>query len=177
MKIQRVISNKLRCLSCNDVIESTREWELVTCKCGEVSVDGGTGDHSCRVHKPGAKWQELSETEWVDRDPASPDAVILEDERRATEVFGSPPLTETDLELIAEFRAAFPDAMSARKALIAVRREIEIALTFMSIVQWFVSPNMRLANRKPIEVWKTDRATMMNAAKLARWTSLDRESR
>jgi hypothetical protein len=33
--------NKVRCLKCNDVIESKSSYDRVTCSCGAVSVDGG----------------------------------------------------------------------------------------------------------------------------------------
>lgn len=34
-------SNKARCKSCNDIIESTHVHELVRCKCSKIFTDGG----------------------------------------------------------------------------------------------------------------------------------------
>jgi hypothetical protein len=33
---------KIRCKHCNDIIQSTHRHDYVTCKCGKVSVDGGS---------------------------------------------------------------------------------------------------------------------------------------
>jgi hypothetical protein len=39
----RVIEmNSLRCKNCGDIIVSTYRHEMVTCLCGDISVDGGT---------------------------------------------------------------------------------------------------------------------------------------
>jgi hypothetical protein len=32
---------KIRCASCNDVIESTYRHDFVKCKCGKIGIDGG----------------------------------------------------------------------------------------------------------------------------------------
>jgi hypothetical protein len=37
----RIVRNAVRCLKCNDVIESRDRHDYVTCGCGAVSVDGG----------------------------------------------------------------------------------------------------------------------------------------
>ena len=37
----RIISNKVRCKLCNDIIESRHTHDFNTCKCGNISVDGG----------------------------------------------------------------------------------------------------------------------------------------
>lgn len=39
--MEKIICNKIKCLCCNDVIESTSVHEYVTCSCGKCSVDGG----------------------------------------------------------------------------------------------------------------------------------------
>ena len=39
--IQRIIRNAVQCNLCRDIIESTYKHDLVTCKCGCCSVDGG----------------------------------------------------------------------------------------------------------------------------------------
>ena len=35
------IRNRVRCLKCGDIIESTSRYDYVTCSCKAVSVDGG----------------------------------------------------------------------------------------------------------------------------------------
>ena len=37
----RILSNKIRCRKCGDVIESMSTHDFKTCSCGAVSVDGG----------------------------------------------------------------------------------------------------------------------------------------
>jgi len=32
---------KIRCASCNDVIESTHRHDFVKCECGKIGIDGG----------------------------------------------------------------------------------------------------------------------------------------
>ena len=39
--MEKIISNKIRCKHCNEIIESTSGHDFKTCKCGAVSVDGG----------------------------------------------------------------------------------------------------------------------------------------
>jgi Zn finger protein HypA/HybF involved in hydrogenase expression len=46
----RIIRNSVRCLKCGEEIESTNRHDFVTCKCGNVSVDGGK-DYLRRVFK------------------------------------------------------------------------------------------------------------------------------
>lgn len=36
-----IISNKIRCKHCNDIIESKTVHDFKQCKCGSVFVDGG----------------------------------------------------------------------------------------------------------------------------------------
>lgn len=33
--------NRAKCRRCDDIIESTHRHDFVTCKCGEIAVDGG----------------------------------------------------------------------------------------------------------------------------------------
>lgn len=40
-KKEKIIRNAVRCLLCNDVIESKHVHDFVTCTCGNISVDGG----------------------------------------------------------------------------------------------------------------------------------------
>ena len=51
--------NRIMCLGCGDVIESTHRWDLKWCECGKVAVDGGQ-DYLRRVGEP---WEEMSEWE------------------------------------------------------------------------------------------------------------------
>lgn len=37
-----LLNNSVKCLSCNTVVRSKFRHDYVTCKCGDVSVDGGT---------------------------------------------------------------------------------------------------------------------------------------
>lgn len=41
IKWPELIKNKARCRKCGDIIESTYRHDYVSCKCGEISVDGG----------------------------------------------------------------------------------------------------------------------------------------
>lgn len=40
--MERIIKNKAKCRLCGDIIESTHVHDMKSCKCGEISVDGGT---------------------------------------------------------------------------------------------------------------------------------------
>lgn len=57
----RIITNKIRCKKCGDIIESKTRHDFRTCNCGAVAVDGGydylkrTGNYE--------DWEELSEVE------------------------------------------------------------------------------------------------------------------
>lgn len=39
--MERIISNKIQCKHCGEIIESKSIHNFVTCKCGACSVDGG----------------------------------------------------------------------------------------------------------------------------------------
>jgi hypothetical protein len=58
--------NSVRCKKCNDVIVSNNRHDFKTCKCGSVSVDGGSW-YCKRVFKTDAEYEELSEY-YIDRD-------------------------------------------------------------------------------------------------------------
>jgi hypothetical protein len=47
--------NRAKCKLCDDVIESKFQHDYVTCKCGEISVDGGNVYHRCRA----ANWDNF----------------------------------------------------------------------------------------------------------------------
>ena len=36
-----IISNKIQCMHCGDIISSKTIHDFVTCRCGTVSIDGG----------------------------------------------------------------------------------------------------------------------------------------
>lgn len=58
--MQRIISNKIKCKKCGDIIESTHVHDFKLCSCGAVGVDGGH-EYLRRQGKPD-DWEELSET-------------------------------------------------------------------------------------------------------------------
>lgn len=63
--------NIIRCLSCDDIIESRHRHDFRWCKCGSVAVDGGK-DYRKRSWNPNGKrsgdhYEELS-TGWGDDD-------------------------------------------------------------------------------------------------------------
>ena len=39
----KILSNKIQCKYCNDIIESKHVHEYKKCSCGKVGVDGGLG--------------------------------------------------------------------------------------------------------------------------------------
>lgn len=41
MKYKKIITNKIKCKKCGDVIESIYRYDFKFCKCGAVAVDGG----------------------------------------------------------------------------------------------------------------------------------------
>lgn len=41
MARKKIKTNKIKCLNCNDIIESTHVHDFKTCRCKSVSVDGG----------------------------------------------------------------------------------------------------------------------------------------
>jgi len=53
-----IMTNKIKCKKCEDIIESTCRHDFRLCKCGAVSVDGGT-DYLRRCGN-GEDWEELS---------------------------------------------------------------------------------------------------------------------
>ncbi|WP_082053800.1 DUF7695 domain-containing protein [Gordoniibacillus kamchatkensis] len=62
MQIKR---NAIRCLSCNDIIESRSRDDFKTCMCGKVSIDGGL-DYLKRSYPPGNYYDWFEElSEWL----------------------------------------------------------------------------------------------------------------
>lgn len=59
--MERIISNKVRCKKCGEIIKSKNRHDFITCKCGAVSVDG---DHDYLKRSGDYEdWEELSECE------------------------------------------------------------------------------------------------------------------
>lgn len=57
--MEKIITNKIRCKKCGDVIESAHRHDFKFCKCGVVAVDGGKDYlRRCGNRKD---WEELSE--------------------------------------------------------------------------------------------------------------------
>lgn len=42
LNVGDIFSNTIRCKNCNDIIRSKNRHDFVSCKCGKVSVDGGS---------------------------------------------------------------------------------------------------------------------------------------
>ena len=57
--MNKIITNKIRCRKCGDVIESKYTHDFRFCKCGAVAVDGGK-EYLRRVGNL-EDWDELSE--------------------------------------------------------------------------------------------------------------------
>ena len=57
-KIYKIISNKIKCKKCGDIIESTYRHDFKFCKCESVAVDGGK-DYLRRLGKD-EDYEELS---------------------------------------------------------------------------------------------------------------------
>lgn len=55
-----IIKNKAKCLLCKQTIESKHRHDYVTCKCGNLAVDGGK-DYLKRNFMKKEDYQELSE--------------------------------------------------------------------------------------------------------------------
>lgn len=51
--------NRVKCLICNDIIESKHRHDFVYCTCGNVAVDGGR-DYLRRVTDDPSNVEELS---------------------------------------------------------------------------------------------------------------------
>lgn len=41
--MELTLKNRAKCKLCNDIIESVHRHDYVTCSCGEISIDGGSG--------------------------------------------------------------------------------------------------------------------------------------
>ena len=52
--------NAAFCRKCEQIIVSQHRHDFVTCKCGDIAVDGGL-DYERRVFRDGAQWEERCE--------------------------------------------------------------------------------------------------------------------
>ena len=64
MKYKKVIVNKAKCLICNQVLESKFAHDFKSCRCGNLSVDGGL-EYVRRGYKDKDSYQELSEYNFI----------------------------------------------------------------------------------------------------------------
>lgn len=64
--MKKIISNKIQCKHCGEIIESKHVHDLVKCKCEICSIDGGQ-DYLKRSYKnsPEEDFIELSEKEEI----------------------------------------------------------------------------------------------------------------
>ncbi len=44
--------NRAKCKLCLDILESFHRYDMVTCKCGEISIDGGNDTFKCSAKNP-----------------------------------------------------------------------------------------------------------------------------
>ena len=58
---KRLIRNRIKCLKCGDIIESTYRHDWVQCTCGACYVDGG--HDYMRIGGNKEDWEDLSEWE------------------------------------------------------------------------------------------------------------------
>jgi len=59
MGLTQIFRNSAKCLLCGDEIESTHRHGFVTCKCGNLSVDGGHW-YLRRCIKDSSKYEDTS---------------------------------------------------------------------------------------------------------------------
>ena len=64
-KKEEIISNKIKCKKCGDIIESKSTNDYRRCSCGAVAVDGGK-DYLRRIGYE-EDYEELSEVEKEDK--------------------------------------------------------------------------------------------------------------
>lgn len=62
-----IVCNKIQCLKCGDIIESTHRHDFKFCKCQSCAVDGGK-EYLRRCGREGIEYKELSICEKSDSD-------------------------------------------------------------------------------------------------------------
>jgi hypothetical protein len=94
----RLKRNAIRCLSCNDIIESEFRHDFRTCSCGKVSVDGGL-DYLKRSYPSGNDFDWFVElSEWQTQ--PDPSGLLVE---------SSSGLTKEEHEVYKELRRKFKE--------------------------------------------------------------------
>lgn len=58
---KKLIHNRIKCLKCGDIIESTHRHDWVQCSCGACFVDGG--HDYMRIGGNIEDWEDMSEWE------------------------------------------------------------------------------------------------------------------
>jgi len=58
----KILRNRAKCLICGEILESKHRHDFKTCKCGNLSVDGGK-DYIKRSVKYIDKYRDLSKVE------------------------------------------------------------------------------------------------------------------
>lgn len=61
MAKRKLIHNRIKCLKCGDIIESTHRHDWVQCSCGACFVDGG--HDYMRIGGNIEDWEDMSEWE------------------------------------------------------------------------------------------------------------------
>ena len=59
--MNKIVTNKAKCLNCNDELISVNAGYVVECKCGNLKIDGGK-EFCQRIIKDTNKWEEQRET-------------------------------------------------------------------------------------------------------------------
>lgn len=58
--MKKLIINRAKCLLCGDIVTSKHSHDYVTCKCGNLSIDGGN-EYPRRLYNNPNSYQDLSE--------------------------------------------------------------------------------------------------------------------
>ena len=56
--MKKILANRARCNSCNDIVESKHRWHIRTCYCGSLNIFGGRYHLERSSDQP---WTEMSE--------------------------------------------------------------------------------------------------------------------
>lgn len=57
---KQILLNRAKCLLCGEIIYSNYVGDYKTCKCGNLSVDGGF-DYQTIIYRKDNSWENLSE--------------------------------------------------------------------------------------------------------------------
>lgn len=88
--------NRAKCKLCLDILESFHRYDVVTCKCGEISIDGGNDQFKCSAKNPSnflrvddkgneilVEWKEEGKELALEKEP--PELMSKEDKIKALE--------------------------------------------------------------------------------------------